>query len=76
MIVGPSARKEAEPTWCSVTNKPTGYGGFREEPSKAPGQRTPAQAAESIREERFRTLPATGGRGARLGGRVNSGELP
>jgi hypothetical protein len=41
--------------------KPTGYGGFRKEPSKAPGQCTPAQAAVSFREERFWILPATGG---------------
>ena len=41
--------------------KPTGYGGFRKEPSKAPGQCTPAQAAVSLREERFWILPATGG---------------
>lgn len=41
--------------------KPTGYGGFREEPSKAPEQCTPAQAAKLFREERLRTLPATGG---------------
>ena len=40
---------------------PRGCGGFREELSKAPGQCTPAQAAESCREERFRILPATGG---------------
>jgi hypothetical protein len=38
--------------------QPMGYGGFREEPSKAPGQCTPAQAARSICEERFRILPA------------------
>jgi len=55
--------------------KPTGYGGFRKEPSKAPGQCNPAQAAESIRETRFRSLPAISGRGARLGGRVNACEL-
>src|ERR1022692_5208470 len=41
--------------------KPTGYGGFRKEPSKAPGQCTPAQAAESFREERLWILPAMGG---------------
>ena len=41
--------------------KPTGYSGFREEPSKAPEQCTPAQAAKLFREERLRTLPATGG---------------
>ena len=41
--------------------KPTGYGGFRKEPSKAPGQCTPARAAVSLREERFWILPATGG---------------
>jgi hypothetical protein len=57
----PASRRETEPTWCSAISKPTGYGGFREEPSRAPGQCTPAQAAESIREEGFRTLPATGG---------------
>jgi hypothetical protein len=28
--------------------KPTGHGGFRKEPSKAPGQCTPAQAAVSV----------------------------
>ena len=33
--------------------KPTDYGGFRKEPSKAPGQCTPAQAAVSLREERL-----------------------
>jgi hypothetical protein len=48
---------------------------IRDEPSKAPGQCNPAQAAESIREKRFRSLPAIGGRGARLGGRVNACEL-
>jgi hypothetical protein len=34
---------------------------YRKESSKAPGQCTPAQAAESIREERLRSLPAIGG---------------
>lgn len=29
------------------------YGGFREELSKAPGQRTPAKAVESVREDQF-----------------------
>jgi len=39
--------------------EPTSYGGVRKEPSNALGQCTPAQAAEPIREERFRSLLAT-----------------
>ena len=45
--------------WVFSHPQPMGYGGFREEPSKAPGQCTPAQAAESIREDRSWSLPAT-----------------
>jgi hypothetical protein len=71
MIVGLLAQKGGGADLMLSHQQPTGYGGFREEPSKAPGQCTPAQAAESSREERFRSLPATGGRGARLSGRVN-----
>jgi len=45
--------------WVFSHPQPMGYGGFRKEPSNAPGQRTPAQAAESIREDRSWSLPAT-----------------
>jgi len=61
MIVDSPARRKAKPTWCSVTKEPTGYGELREESSKAPRQWIPAQAAETLREERFRILPAIGG---------------
>ena len=69
------SRERTDLTWCSAIREPTGCGGIREEPSKAPGQCNPAQAAESIRETRFRSLPAISRRGARLGGRVNACEL-
>jgi len=75
MTVSPASRKRIEADLMFSHQRPTGYGGFREEPSKAPGQRNPAQAAELIREERLRSLPAIGGRGARPGGRVNVSQL-
>ena len=75
MTVSPFTRKRVGADLMFSHQKPTGYGGLREEPSKAPGQSNPAQAAESIREERLRSLPAIGGRGARPGGRVNVREL-
>jgi len=61
MTVSTATRKRVGADLMFSYQRPTGYGGFRKEPSKAPGQCNPAQAAESIREERFRSLPAIGG---------------
>lgn len=50
--------------------------GIRKEPSKAPRQCTPAQAAESIREDDSGICQLQADEGLDPGGRVNSGELP